>query len=161
MRNGVCSTQVTQERPIKDRGYSYWPTNGESIGLHGQSKQEYVQILEKKLWATPTANIWKEVGANTDWEMRDKNRISNLAVQAQFWPTPIGTDALGARRKTARKPHWKSKDGTSLTDASLLHETTVKDGENGVTEAFLNPLFVETLMGLPIGWTDFAPLETQ
>jgi len=37
----------------------------------------------------------------------------------------------------------------------------VKDGENGVTEAFLNPLFVETLMGLPIGWTDFAPLETQ
>jgi len=24
----------------------------------------------------------------------------------------------------------------------------------------LNPLFVEWLMGWPIGWTDFAPLET-
>jgi hypothetical protein len=24
----------------------------------------------------------------------------------------------------------------------------------------LNPLFVEALMGLPLGWTDCAPLET-
>ena len=80
---------------------------------------------------------------------------------AALWPTPIARDAGGSRRETVKKGSWKSKDGTTLTDASHLHAGMTTRGEDGLNQVYLNPQFVETLMGLPLGWTDFAPLETQ
>jgi hypothetical protein len=118
--------------------------------------------------------MWKEQGPNIDWEKRNENRITNLTVQAvlwptpttkekgSLWPTPIAQDAGGSRRATVpKKASQKSKDGTTLTDASRLHGAITTRGEDGLSQVFLNPQFVESLMGLPIGWTDFAPLETQ
>lgn len=35
-------------------------------------------------------------------------------------PTPTGMDAHGSRRRTARKEHWTSADGVTLTDFTLL-----------------------------------------
>jgi len=102
--------------------------------------------------------MWKEVGPNIDWEQRMTDRQSHLPSQAALWPTP--TAVTSSRRETARKPHWKAKSGATLTDASLLHGTIQKGGIDGTSQVLLNPQFVETLMGLPIGWTDFDPLET-
>ena len=174
LRNGVCSTQVTVKRPIKDRGYSFLPTGRPSTSNLGPIGPNFTPSSESKAWATPTANMWKEQGPNIDWEKRNKNRVTNLTVQAvlwptptteekgSLWPTPIAQDAGGSRRATVpQKASQKSKDGTTLTDAIRLHADKTTHGQDGLEQAFLNPQFVETLMGLPLGWTDFAPLETQ
>lgn len=60
------------------------------------------------------------------------------------WPTPVTTDAKGSRRATARKAHWKSQEGVTLTDAVWL------EGERNRP---LNPEWVEQLMGFPRGFT--------
>ena len=44
--------------------------------------------------------------------------------------------------------------------ASLLDQETLKHGKlSSKITPNLNPLFVEWLMGLPIGWSDLKPLE--
>tara|TARA_R100001082_G_scaffold22457_2_gene10824 strand:- start:201 stop:512 length:312 start_codon:yes stop_codon:yes gene_type:complete len=43
--------------------------------------------------------------------------------------------------------------------ASHQAQTTSSDGSKSQTR--LNPLFVEWLMGMPIGWTGFEPLGTE
>ena len=197
LRNGVCSMQVTLKRPIKDKGYSFLPTGRALTSNHGLTELISIPNSESKGWATPTANMWKEVGPNIDWEKRNENRITNLTVQAvlwptpnardgsrgpeslkdgkrpsghkgnenlegaALWPTPTARDAGNSRRTTVKKDSWTSNDGTTLTDASHLHEKMTTRGQDGLDQVYLNPRFVELLMGLPIGWTDFAPLETQ
>ena len=197
LRNGVCSMQVTVKRPINDKGYSFLPTGRTSTSNHGLAELISIPNSESKGWATPTANMWKEVGPNIDWEKRNENRITNLTVQAvlwptpnardgsrgpeslkdgkrqsghkgnenlegaALWPTPTARDAGNSRRTTVKKDSWTSNDGTTLTDASHLHEKMTTRGQDGLDQVYLNPQFVELLMGLPIGWTDFAPLETQ
>jgi DNA (cytosine-5)-methyltransferase 1 len=64
----------------------------------------------------------------------------------RYWPTPVTTDAKGSRRETARKAHWKSKTGTSLTDAVWLSDPLDYDRP-------LNPDWVEGLMSFPRGFT--------
>lgn len=47
-------------------------------------------------------------------------------------PTPTAIDAHGSRRRTARKPHWTSADGVTLTDFTLLLPTpAAADGDRG------------------------------
>lgn len=63
---------------------------------------------------------------------------------ARRWPTPVTTDKSGARKETARKAKWKSKPGTTLTDALWLEGDWNKP---------LNPNWVEALMGFEQGFT--------
>jgi DNA (cytosine-5)-methyltransferase 1 len=68
------------------------------------------------------------------------------APSPRYWPTPVFRDASGARRETARKEHWTSNPGTTLTDAVWLEDKRDYDRP-------LNPDWVEMLMGFPAGWT--------
>lgn len=75
-----------------------------------------------------------------DWES-----LSKLPSSAERrWPTPVTTDKGGARKETARKKNWKSKPGTTLTDALWL------EGDWGKP---LNPAWVEALMGFDKSFT--------
>lgn len=71
---------------------------------------------------------------------------SGYAAPAMYWPTPVFRDSNGTRRETARKDHWKSNPGTTLTDAVWLNDPADYDRP-------LNPDWVEALMGFPAGWT--------
>ena len=65
-------------------------------------------------------------------------------------PTPTAGDAKNARNATSsRQPDSQHHSGTTLCDT--VHGTGGK----------LSPLWVEWLMGWPIGWTDCEPLETD
>lgn len=108
------------------------------------------------------------------------------------WPTPVTSDAKGARRATARGDDWESNEGVTLTDAVRMYPTptattygTRNNGDPGdgrgeyatkgapsletmAQQRFLdpnegaplNPDWVETLMGFPIGWTD-GPVDPE
>lgn len=77
------------------------------------------------------------------------------ASSLQAWPTPAATDSMGARNLTCKRPEGtKHHNGITLTDT--IQPTKE---QSSATKARLNPRFVEWLMGAPIGWTDFGPVE--
>lgn len=87
-----------------------------------------------RFWATPLASEAK--GARTSKARRENPDL--LSEQIRPWPTPLGADAQ------AVKNHGKPNA------PSLNYEAT----QYGVTPGLrLNPDWVETLMGLPPGWT--------
>lgn len=64
------------------------------------------------------------------------------------WMTPQAADVkFGSPRTSGRR-----------REMSTHLPTQVQEGDS---KKRLNPLFVEWLMGLPIGWTDLKPLEME
>jgi hypothetical protein len=73
-----------------------------------------------------------------------------LGVAVRLWHTPQASDGEGSRTgvsgtsETGRTP-----DGRKVS-TSLQSDLRDQAGR-------LNPAWVETLMGFPVGWTDFGP----
>jgi hypothetical protein len=84
-------------------------------------------------WATPKASDPQHSGPN----MRDSAGNYALPAQVVQWATPIvGDSHLASTPEVAAKRLAEGK-------VTLSRQTTGK----------LNPRWVETLMGLPVGWT--------
>jgi hypothetical protein len=123
---------------------------------------------ESGLWPTPTVfhalrgnhdepvSVYlARVQDHKDGKTKGKPGPS-LGIAVRMWPTPTAGDANGSgSRNTATS---KAHPGISLTDAVL------GDGGRGRIDAGnsgrLNPMWVEWLMGFPIGWTDCDASET-
>ena len=98
------------------------------------------------LWPTPRANDAEKRG-----EIANDPR-NGLPAAVKYWPTPAARDYRGQHAKDseafqARQDHTR---GVNLV------EEMQRRGEIGQ----LNPVWVEWLMGWPIGWTELKPLET-
>jgi hypothetical protein len=85
---------------------------------------------------------------------------NNLAGAVKMWATPVAHPAGGTpemfldrKRKTIAKGNAM---GVSLTDLQMqvIAEEVGMEGRGT-----LNPMWVEWLMGWPLGWTDLKPLE--
>lgn len=138
MRSGICSPQPQSERPTSGSGSSW------SRGDHR--------------WPTPAATDYK--GSSQIGQRR--GQLSEAILRAT-WPTPTAGDSKSSGSRNA--PGSKANAGVSLTDMIRTGDShgrrdraTPKGGETGSTEEAprrqLNPAFVETLMGFPVGWTD-------
>ncbi len=86
-----------------------------------------------------------------------------LAMASVLWATPSRRDwkDTPGMATTAVNP-----DGTTRTRLDQLGRQAPRSGiggpQSGQTSRLrLNPLFVEWLMGLPVGWTDSRPLATE
>jgi hypothetical protein len=82
---------------------------------------------QEKSWATPDASDRRS----------DKSRQVGLSNQTKTWATPA------------------NHDGTTGTKVNSPFKSLVGDVEKitPLTQGKLNPRWVETLMGLPVGWT--------
>jgi hypothetical protein len=79
----------------------------------------------------------------------DENRFPNLEtiVGRRLWPTPRTKGMCGGTGS------WELlKKNTTIEEARKMGA-----GNGGK----LNPMWVEWLMGWPLGWTDLKPLETD
>ena len=135
-----------------------WPRWG---SMHdGVSYQQQPLVRHTKgtgfgLWQTPTVADASRTGSAEAWgKYVTEGKTSSCRLRNQVhWPTPVTSDHA-ARRPTES---WK---GTS--DLPSVVWTA-----NGGTEnpdkppAKLNPVWVEWLMGWPLGWTDLKPLGTD
>lgn len=92
-------------------------------------------------WATPTASDWKNM---------DTSNQQMLSKQVKMWPTP--TAHLG---KEGAYPAEYTRKTRSLTAVAM--ESEQKPHSSG----FLNPEWVEWLMGVPTGWTDLDYWEME
>ena len=93
------------------------------------------QVAHRHLWPTPT------VCGNYNRKGLSKTSGDGLATAVQRWPTPTAHMA-----KETNAPSEALRNEPSLT--SLVGGS-------------LNPMWVEWLMGWPLGWTDLKPLGTD
>jgi DNA (cytosine-5)-methyltransferase 1 len=113
-----------------------------------------------KQWQTPATDSFRSRGGDRKDEM-------GLDQQARHWPTArtiTGGAESGKRKKELGR---MASGGGDLQAAAVVFPLSRpvptisqagKPSSNGTRK--LNPLFVEWLMGFPLGWTDSAPLAT-
>jgi hypothetical protein len=155
MRGGECSALSMPAHLTSGTGYGFganWPTpdardaqpEGLEAGRRRMAKYSTCGLQTAvKLWQTPVADDAVERKAGK-WNSRGEPKLS---AQVKLWPTPTAVTNTGG----AALCKW----GGSGARAKL--RTMVSDAElNGA----LNPMWVEWLMGWPLGWTDLQPLET-
>jgi hypothetical protein len=92
------------------------------------------------LWPTPTAQNAKHAEA-TEWEKKNRPKHLHVLAAVKKWPTPTAHNAKE----------------TNAPSESERNTPTLAAQAGGA----LNPMWVEWLMGWPIGWTDLKPLATD
>ena len=159
-------------RPALAEMGAAWPTpqTSDSTGVvneaaarlsHTPENSERAQLYRKVavIWATPTSRDYKDASALTD-KVPTNSLLGRQAPRSGIggpgsspggpnsprqWVTPSGADERG---------HATRSDGSELMPGQARRVS--REGA-----ARLNPAFVEWLMGLPIGWTAFAPSATR
>lgn len=136
------------------------------------------------LLPTPTAKRYGSTnnGCRADGSTFRTAGTPSLASMASrnLWPTPTQSDANAAGNRNAQAS--RAHAGVSLTDAvcrRLVPTPTATDWKGASQPGHrrgklsdprtavipaggkLNPMWVEWLMGFPIGWSDLARWETQ
>lgn len=117
-------------------------------------------LREQIMWLTPRAQETEEKQETFLKRNRDRTGrcFGSLSAQAKAWPTVTTQDA-----KNNAGPSQFRRNTKPLNVEACLHSRSSPQGqqENGtVSQKVLNPQFVEWLMGWPIGWTEFALVET-
>lgn len=145
---------------------SSWPTakatdgnKGGPNSRHGSGSPHLPAAAVQMQWYTPTVPNGGRVnpkdmsmtGALPSGKKRQvglENQIRQTD-QNSSWATPMTRD-------------WKDGTATANVDTNgHLGRQAPRSMNNGSASPLtLNPLFVEWLMGWPIGWTDFAPAAT-
>lgn len=152
LRNGTLLRRKTWGRPIGGSGYSSWPTPAKSDTDAASS----VRPLQKaqvglpnavKLWPTATARDHKSGKASEATHAKNARPLSEAVDK---WATP-GAGSLNSLRGKGQPPEVRKTAG---------HQVNLQD-QVATAPGMLNPRWVETLMGFPIGWTqlDGPPLR--
>jgi hypothetical protein len=136
-----------------------WPTpvpsqmTGDYTRDSGDRRKERLTLKGlAKQWRTPTASQADKGGPNN----RDSSGALQPTAQAIRWATPTASDGKGGPGRGRQK---KGGDNlrpqiVSFHHSRLASTTSTGGGNTSRTIIVLNPLFVEALMGLPIGWTE-------
>lgn len=88
-------------------------------------------------WPTPTVN------GNNNYKGASLNSGDGLATAVKAWPTPTARDW----RSGETSPETMERNARPLNEVAAV----------GQVSASLNPVWVETLMGFPPGWTEVSP----
>jgi hypothetical protein len=153
MRNGACSERTMPVLRTSANESGLWPTpvaDGDRATNYAQGGTSLGFAVRN--WPTPTAHTSVQIRGVSQWAGKNTKRGTTLAgaVRVKNWPTPTASDSAGGGSQ------W-SKTQMTLTTAVLAPEGVRLEETRG---GGLNPTWVEWLMGWPLGWTDFAPLET-
>lgn len=169
--NGECFRRKRPERTINGNGSSSWPTpaardgkgaNSEDHLLNGTGRKHLDQLPNAvaHLWPTPRAMTG---GANSNRENRAATGGPDLQEQVKAWQTPRSHEA-GAYQYDRGNPDKPRLTLTGQAAASPSPRPDLKTPADGLAcskqRRSLNPLFVEWLMGWPIGWTDCGSAVT-
>lgn len=164
-----------QRRRQLDSVAEHWPTARATDGTKGGPNQrgssgDLMLPSAASKWATPSAHDCRgerSAEALAAARARAGGGMSNLHEQAPMWATPTAGDAKGSRTLETNAAH----PGLSLTDMTQRGRLDLRPATSGSESSEpgqtsrprlrLNPLFVEWLMGWPIGWTSVARLGSD
>lgn len=143
-----------------------WELTTDHAGTVGSLR---VQVV-KRMWPTPTA-VWRPMEGNVRilrekvlaGEMSEQEATAMLGKSPfeaqgtipQMWPTPAARDYRGANGYETTLD--KMEQGRRAHLDQLPNAVQVVEGK--AIRGTLNPMWVEWLMGFPLGWTDLKPSE--
>lgn len=175
-RNGTAYRLPPLVRRISGIGSTSWPTPNATDGskaprFFGRGNPSLPHAA--KMSPTPRAH---ETG---DWQRDNKGRkLKRLTLTgaAKLWPTPMAVDAVGGSTNKSLSPNAAVRP-TLARAVRMAPTPTVSDATGGPaysrppsrqgsptlkesTPGQLNPMWVEWLMGFPLGWTDLEDSAT-
>ncbi len=115
---------------------------------------EEIKGTNKQEWRTPT--VAEEKNQNTSKQIYLQNQVGATVKQ---WATPNNfcfQPPENTEQWTKRAEYQQTEKGVNLhkpIQSQVLHENEKVMGAMPPSLAKLNPRWVETLMGLPVGWT--------
>ncbi len=138
-----------------------WPTprseDSESCGNHPGAVDSLTGA--SRHWATPTTAM--TTGAGT----QGRNGGMNLQTMTAHWPPPKSRDSKSAEGEAGMMRHSPDLNMMACHSFRQALETPPHGSESSPngrgSRRRLNPNFVDWLMSLPPGWTDYAPVETE
>jgi len=132
------ATQLTTQVYVVEK---QWQTTTVSTGAHRQKDGSMINKLDQQVknWATPRAEM--DSGAHNG--IPDTLHSQMKACVKQSWPTPASAGVTGGPTGLAGGSGNREKLASMLPDSEARAMGCGK----------LNPRWVETLMGLPVGWT--------
>ena len=143
------SWRTAQPSLLEDLGESsvIWPRSGMTAG--GQCWA--LPMLGRRIKGTDSG-LWPTITVYGNYNRKGASATSGdgLITALRTWPTPIRRDSRTVRGGARMK--------NSIGSEPLI--TQVAESERR-TDGRLNPMWVEWLMGWPLGWTDLKPLATD
>jgi hypothetical protein len=138
----ASNTKHTHMRTIGRPPRTYLPTPRAIYGEHPGMTDPRHLTGAARLWATPTARDWRSESCSEEYfeERESHPRGKPLAWQTKY-ATPQARDY-----RTGQAARWDNPN----------RSRNLNDQAGGK----LSVIFVEWLMGYPIGWTALEPLET-
>jgi hypothetical protein len=133
-----------------------WPRWGSMRNGECFQQPMLVQIIQENEFGLSVKYPTPTVGMVTGGQNPEKGGQVGLGYMARKnkWPTP---DANCGQRGT--QPKWTTKRPSGHPAQYSINQA-VRDVEQN-NGGPLNPMWVEWLMGWPLGWTDLKPLETD
>lgn len=171
-RGGVFTQLPKPELHTDATECSSWPTatagDSRSSGRHttttGVMNHGTTLTDACRAWPTPTAALTNDgespesfLARQKKWAHKYHNSMP-LTVASKMWPTAGANDYKGSYKLGQRRGQLDEAAEQRFSPPGPKPTGRQSKTPSGQR---LNPLFVEWLMGLPIGWTDFAPLETE
>jgi hypothetical protein len=142
MQDGEVSRLQMSELPTGENVYSYWRTSqasdGEGVNSRYKLRDHSANVVAN--WATPQARDHNE-GITKETLTRKDGKLRNDRVEVQG---KILLDSI----------HQAQTQNNGQTSSE-----NTQDSPQPWKNLRLNPMFVEWLMGLPIGYTELTDLE--
>ena len=129
-----------------------------------------IDAIDSGLWPTPT------VTGNHNRPGAGPKSGTGLSTAVKEWPTPIASDYRSGKtsattmaknsRPLREQVVWRTPGASVIDPKSNVVKLTgrsASDPQVGLADQVggtLNPMWVEWLMGWPLGWTDLRPLVT-
>ena len=117
--------------------------------LEGERFPNLETVVAREMLPTPNAGEAKQSGNVDNWRRRQLEHAATgqdlqipLAVAVKLLPTPTTNDSKNA----SLPPSQADQDGLA---GAMLRDDSIPTG----AATYLNPSFVEEMMGFPVGWT--------
>lgn len=138
-----------------------WPTarseDAECCGNHPGATDSLTGAA--KQWHTPTKEDGKldNVGL-ARYSDKGNTADKRLRNQARVWPTPQNKDYRSGVTGNIAKKNSRPLCEVACQSSLPARKISKRGGDCSEITPRLNPLFVEHLMGFPLGWTASEPL---
>ena len=136
--NGIAYQLPPLAQNTGEIGFGYWPTITATGNQLAPAMQER---YANPIYPTPTS---KEGGYNRSPNSDKKRPTLSTMARKNLWPTPQARDWKNVGSKESQLKQMEKRNSPSL--ALTLQTESQTTGQ-------LSPLWVEWLMGYPIGWT--------
>ena len=128
-----------------------------------------------RMWPTPAATLGTKAGRVTRRKAREGGTLIEAISARKRWPTPHGFSpdgrsngpsgnelgrAVNRRFRTPMASDGKTSQRETLADR-MAKRQQIRLSHQVAVGGSLNPMWVEWLMGWPLGWTGFEPLATD